>query len=117
AERAERREPPDADARRPAEVRQAVAAKARADELRELRRRRGPAKLVFEVPGIARVEEGHAANADLVDDRKLELEVRVVAQVSADVRAVGDRRRVDVERLVQREAGAQRAQAVAAEVQ
>ena len=54
---------------------------------------------LLEVPRVAGVGEDDAADADLVDDRELELEVLVVHQVAADVRAVGDRRRVRVERL------------------
>ena len=72
---------------------------------------------LLEVPRVAGVGEDDAADADLVDDGELELEVLVVAQVAADVRAVGDGRRVGVERLVERQARADRAQAEAAHVE
>ena len=42
----------------------------------ELRRRRRRAVDLLEVPRVAGVDEDDAADADLVDDRELELEVR-----------------------------------------
>ncbi len=83
----------------------------------ELGRGRRPAELVFGVPGVARVEEDDAADADLVDDGELELEVLVGLEVAADVGAVGDGRRVRVERRRERQARADAAQVEAAHVE
>ena len=69
------------------------------------------------VPRVAGVEEDDAADADLVDDRELELEVLVRLEVAADVRAVRDGRRVRVERRGERQARADAAQVEAADVE
>ena len=69
------------------------------------------------VPRVAGVEEDDAADADLVDDGELELEVLVRLEVAADVRAVGDGRRVRVERRRERQARADAAQVEAAHVE
>src|SRR5215472_10056241 len=72
-QRPEWREPANAEARRRAQIREAREREARRHHLVELRRGRGPAELILRVPRVAHVVEDDATNADLVDDRELEL--------------------------------------------
>src|SRR4051812_13032744 len=61
-ERAEGREPPDAEARGPAEQTEAAGVEAGAHEIRELGGRSRLAELLLEVPRVARVGEDDAAD-------------------------------------------------------
>src|SRR6185295_11909420 len=114
--RAERREPPEPEAPRGADVEQAPRREAGARD-REGRCRRRAAVELLEVPRVPEIREDNAADLHRIDDRELELQVLDVPQVAADVGPVGDRRGVRVERLGERQASADAAQREAAEVE
>src|SRR6185312_4373838 len=117
-QRAEGREPADPEAGRRPQVPEPVGEReAGADDLVELGRRGRLAELVLGVPGVAGVEEDDAADADLVDDRELELEVLVRLEVAADVRPVRDGPRGWVQGRGEGQARADAAEEEAADVE
>ena len=118
AKRPERREPSNAEPGRCAQVPEAIGDR-RSTAERPCRTggRVSSCRIGLRVPGVAGVEEDDAADADLVEDGELDLEVLVRLQVSADGGAVGDGRGVGIERRVERESRSDAAEREAADVE